>query len=89
MPRPFEDNEFDDALETESESESMGTLSTACPDCGAPLHDNADICPKCGMWVDGESVRVGTRRTRTMRQVSVIVVALLILALVLPLLRYF
>ncbi len=86
MPRHLDDDGFEEA--EESEAAENRALETACPECGASLDPMADICPKCGMWVDGESLRVGNRRTRAMRYVSLIVVLLLILALTLPALRW-
>ncbi|MSR40691.1 MAG: hypothetical protein EXS10_02165 [Phycisphaerales bacterium] len=86
MPRLFDDDEFNEVEESVLAQERR--LDTYCPDCGASLHASADICPKCGMWVDGEALRKGKSRTTTTRILSVVVVILLILALVLPVVKF-
>lgn len=25
-----------------------------CPDCGAEVFDDADVCPSCGTWITGD-----------------------------------
>jgi len=86
MPRHTDEDEFDETAEAEDAQETA--LETFCPDCRAPIHATADICPKCGMWVDGEALRGGKSGVRTNMLLRVVVVLLLILALTLPFLRY-
>lgn len=33
-----------------------------CPDCGAEVIDDADICPRCFAFLDGNTLRPGRRR---------------------------
>lgn len=39
-----------------------------CPECGAEIHDSADICTKCFTWIDGATRRPpGAERARARR----------------------
>lgn len=48
-----------------------------CPECGAELHDSADICPACFAWVTDETIA----RPRTARRLRFLVAWILIAAL--------
>ena len=37
-----------------------------CPECGAAVHDSADVCSKCFTWIDGATTSSpSARRART------------------------
>ena len=48
-----------------------------CPECGAEVVDDADICPKCFTWIDGTT---HSRPSKLKRSLHTIVVVLLIVA---------
>jgi hypothetical protein len=53
-PSPADQRRFgDDAVRT-----------GLCPDCGAEVLDDADICPRCFMFLDGETLQRPARARR-------------------------
>ncbi|MFN9124319.1 MAG: zinc-ribbon domain-containing protein [bacterium] len=48
-----------------------------CPECGAEVVDDADICPKCFTWIDGTT---HSKPSKLKRSLHTIVVVLLIVA---------
>lgn len=42
------------------EDDTIGTLN--CPACGALLHKDAAVCPKCGEWIIDDSLARGRSR---------------------------
>lgn len=42
-----------------------------CPECGAEIHDAADICPKCFSWIDGATHRKRTPLSAGFRTIVV------------------
>lgn len=49
-----------------------------CPDCGAEMWDQADVCPKCFAYVAGEtSSKQPTQRWFHQRTVLLVIIALL------------
>lgn len=54
----FEGADADENESDESESEGEEDDGVAyCPECGASIHDSADICTKCFTWIDGAARR--------------------------------
>ena len=48
-----DDFEPDDWFDEEDASDSDGESSTiSCPECGFPVYDEAEICPRCGCFLD-------------------------------------
>lgn len=58
-----------------------------CPDCGAAMHLDAEICPRCFCFTGGDTLRRHPRRQRVRRVAAVVVIGLLVLAMLLPLLN--
>jgi predicted nucleic acid-binding Zn ribbon protein len=56
-----------------------------CHDCGTPMHHDAEICPKCFCFTGADALRRHPRRERMRRVLIVSVIALLVLALLAPL----
>ena len=56
-----------------------------CPDCGAGMHVDAEICPKCCCFTAGDTLRRHPRQERRRRTIILTVIGLLVLALLLPL----
>jgi uncharacterized paraquat-inducible protein A len=56
-----------------------------CPDCGASMHVDAEICPKCFCFTAGDTLRRHPRHERRRRTIILTVIGLLVLALLLPL----
>jgi hypothetical protein len=53
-PEDFDD---DDGADDDIVAESDERETAFCPECGAEIHDSADVCPKCFTWIDGETSR--------------------------------
>jgi hypothetical protein len=54
-----------------------------CPDCGAEVYDDADVCPKCFSWLNGETARHAPRAARRRDLTRVLVVVITIAAILL------
>ena len=53
-----------------------------CPDCGAGIHDQADVCPKCYAYLAGETSRFRpVERDLRARFIALTVVALILVLL--------
>jgi predicted nucleic acid-binding Zn ribbon protein len=59
--------------------------SVFCHDCGAPMHHDAEICPKCFCYTGGDALRRSPQRERARRALTVVVILLLVIALLAPL----
>jgi hypothetical protein len=59
-----------------------------CPDCGAGMHPDADICPKCFCYIDGTRLRRPPLHERARRNRTLLIVAILVVAMLLPLLAW-
>jgi len=57
-----------------------------CHDCGAPMHHDAEICPKCFCFTGADALRRPPAHERFRRAVIVAVIAILVVALLMPLL---
>lgn len=83
MPfRPDEDEDpsDEDQVRFGEQAEETGT----CPDCGAEIYDNADICPKCFAYIGGDTLAklpTGRPRGRFHKQWIILLVVLLIVSL--------
>lgn len=57
-----------------------------CPDCGAKVYDDADVCPACFTWLNGETARhppdVHRRRQQGRGLVVILIIAGLLSGLV-------
>lgn len=69
--------EFDESAHDEADQKRFASNVAFCPECGAEIVDDADICPKCFTWIDGATHR---RPSRLRRSFQVGVVVLLLLA---------
>lgn len=52
-----------------------------CPDCGAEIHDLAEVCPKCYAYLGGETSRFRPAERDLRRRAIAITVVVLILVL--------
>lgn len=52
----------------------FGGDTAACPDCGAEVWDQADVCPKCFAYLGGDTVRRGRQRRRTWRTAIILLI---------------
>ncbi|MCE9620108.1 MAG: hypothetical protein K8R92_09380 [Planctomycetes bacterium] len=59
-----------------------------CPDCGSEMHPDAEICPKCFCFIEGQRLRRPPLKERTRRARTVLIVLLLVAAMLLPLLAW-
>ena len=56
-----------------------------CPDCGAPMHHDAEICPRCSCYTGADALRRPPARERFRRAAIVTVIAILVAAMLMPL----
>lgn len=79
MPRHDDDHEGEgpsaEDLRRFSEGEAF------CPDCGAEIHDLAEVCPKCYAYLAGETSRFRPVERDLRRRGVAITVVILILVL--------
>jgi hypothetical protein len=84
MPRASDDDEeeLDEGPSDEDVRRFSRSRTRPCQECGAPVHDEADICPRCHafQW-ESERVRGGALARRTIRFAVVLAVVLTALAL--------
>ena len=52
MPRRDEGPSPEDLRRFGEEAETWGY----CPECGAKVYDDADVCPKCFAWITGRTL---------------------------------
>lgn len=76
----IDDGDFDETEQDEADQKRFSSKVGFCPECGAEIADDADICPKCFTWIDGTT---HSRPSAIKRFLRVAVVVLLILAAVL------
>jgi hypothetical protein len=55
--------------------------SAFCPDCGAEIWDQADVCPKCFAYLGGDTSRRQPMGTWFQRRWTLLVVIVLLLAM--------
>ncbi|MFM7133610.1 MAG: zinc-ribbon domain-containing protein [Planctomycetota bacterium] len=76
------ESERDDAHDA-ADRERFSSDTAYCPECGATVLDDADVCPKCFTWLAGETSSrspVGKKKTARMHAVVVWVLIVLFLA---------
>ncbi|MEY3143856.1 MAG: zinc-ribbon domain [Planctomycetota bacterium] len=74
-----DDDGFDDSEHDEADQKRFSSDVAYCPECGAEVIDDADICPKCFTWIDGTT---HSRPSRFRRSLHLAVVVMLIVAAV-------
>ncbi|MDZ4753996.1 MAG: hypothetical protein SGJ11_05815 [Phycisphaerae bacterium] len=74
MPRVRDEGPSDEDLRR------FGGESAYCPDCGANVWDQTDVCPKCYAYLGGDTARApgAARRQRRERWRAIVVVLLII-----------
>jgi hypothetical protein len=84
MSRPHEDHPEDELDEGPSD-EDLRRFSAGeafCPDCGAEIHDQADVCPRCYAYLGGDTSRFRpVERDLRGRFITITVVALILVLL--------
>lgn len=71
-----DDGEFDETEHDEADQKRFASDIAYCPECGAEVLDDADICPKCFTWIDGATHRKPSKLRRSFR-VGVVILLLL------------
>lgn len=72
-----DDAELDGSDHDEADQRRFSSNIAYCPECGAEVIDDADLCPKCFSWIDGTTHR---KPSKLKRSIHVAVVVLLIVA---------
>ncbi len=75
-------NEIDEGPSS-ADIERFDRVEAYCPDCGAEIWDQADVCPKCYAYLGGETSRhkpvdLWLRQRWTMFVVIILLLAMLI-----------
>jgi hypothetical protein len=73
------DEGFDESDLDQADQKRFASNVAFCPECGAEVVDDADICPKCFTWIDGTT---HSKPSRFKRSLHAAVVILLIVAAV-------
>ena len=73
----LEDHELEETDQDEVDQKRFSGDVAYCPECGAEILDDADICPKCFTWIDGTT---HSRPSKLRRSLKTAVVVLLIAA---------
>ena len=73
------DRGFDESDHDEADQKRFSSDVAYCPECGAEIIDDADICPKCFTWIDGTT---HSKPSKLKRSLHTFVVVLLIVAAV-------
>ena len=73
------DRGFDETNHDEADQKRFSSDVAYCPECGAEIIDDADICPKCFTWIDGTT---HSKPSKLKRSLHTVVVVLLIVAAV-------
>lgn len=73
------DRGFDETDHDEADQKRFSSDVAYCPECGAEIVDDADICPKCFTWIDGTT---HSKPSKLKRSLHTFVVVLLIVAAV-------
>ena len=59
--------------------ERFGDDTALCPDCGAEVWDEADICPKCFAYIGGQASRHAPLQRWVNRKSIILIVILLLI----------
>lgn len=84
---PFDDGPDDDLVDGEDDDHEdadrarFSSDTAYCPECGATVLDDADICPKCFTWIAGDTSRHGPAKRATAARFRAAVVWILIAVL--------
>lgn len=68
-------DEGDDAHD-EADQKRFSSDTAFCPECGAEILDDADICPKCFTWIDGATHRRPSAFRRSFRTIVIVLVVI-------------
>ena len=77
--RGFDETDHDETDHDEADQKRFSSDVAYCPECGAEIVDDADICPKCFTWIDGTT---HSKPSKLKRSLHTFVVVLLIVAAV-------
>jgi len=85
MPRARDEGPSEEDIRRYGHESDPDGARVFCPDCGAEMHHDAEICPKCFCFTGSDALRRHPGRERLRRMAVLAVVGLLVLALLLPL----
>ncbi len=86
MPRLRDEGPSDEDIRRYGHEADPDGARVFCPDCGAPMHHDAEICPRCFCFAGDAAARRPPHHERRRRAILVGVTLLLVLAMLLPLL---
>jgi predicted nucleic acid-binding Zn ribbon protein len=85
MPRVRDEGPSDEDMRRFGHEADPDGATVFCHDCGAPMHHDAEICPKCFCYTGADALRRPPARERARRAAIVAVIAILVIAMLLPL----
>lgn len=85
MGRHHDDENDEEAEDLGPSADDLRRFSAGeafCPDCGAEIHDQAEVCPKCYAYLGGETSRYRpVERHLRGRSIAITVVVLILVLL--------
>ena len=85
MPRVRDEGPSEEDIRRYGHESDPDGARVFCPDCGAEMHHDAEICPKCFCFTGSDAMRRSPRRERLRRAAILAVMVVLVVALLLPL----
>jgi len=80
---PDVDDEYDDQGPSEEDIARFAGDEAFCPDCGALIWDQAEICPKCHAYIGGNATSRSPVQRWVQHRWTIVVVILLLIAFLL------
>ncbi|MBM4101315.1 MAG: hypothetical protein FJ256_03505 [Phycisphaerae bacterium] len=76
---PYE--ERDDGPSAEDIARFSRPVDARCHECGHRIHEDVDICPRCGAFIFSDDAKHGQRTSHPWRTVFVLALVLIVLVL--------
>jgi predicted nucleic acid-binding Zn ribbon protein len=86
MPRLRDEGPSDEDIRRYGHEADPVDAELFCPDCGARMHHDADVCPRCFCFTGGDALRRHPRRERRRRAIILTITAVIVFVMLLPLL---
>jgi hypothetical protein len=75
-----DEDELDEGPSDE-DIERFGGETALCPDCGAPIWDSAEVCPKCYAYVGGDTGRETAAQAQFRQKSTLLLIIMLVIGL--------
>jgi|GEM_PF-1065427 len=85
MPRVRDEGPSEEDIRRFGHESDPDDACVFCPDCGATMHHDSEICPTCFCFTGSDTLRRHPRKERLRRLVIITVITLLVIAMLSPL----